>query len=323
MSGPLFAVAIAVFGLLASYWYFGMHRRRQAEIEAGVLALANMKWRECVGLVLESLHSDGYQEEHSTRQPGDGGTEFLLKRDGESVLLSYKHGTAYRIGEANVRDFANGVQLQGAQSGILITLGQAEASAHDVARKYGLKLIDGNALWPRVEKYVSPATRTSVRRDASGGTSKGLWIGAVASIALGAAAWLLAQQFAPAEVEVVQAPVAAVAAPKVVSEEDRAAERINAAAKAMAEVASLTDAQRLQRRADAVAKLSTINQIKTAGWSTQSTLVLTLNQTDGKDRQLIDEVCRTLTQYEELRYTRVQLEPPMDSTVPVRWRQCQ
>jgi restriction system protein len=323
MSGPLLAVAIAVFGLLASYWFFGMHRRRQAEIEAGVQALANMKWRECVGLVLESLHSDGYQEEHSTRQPGDGGTEFLLKRDGQSVLLSYKHGTAYRIGEANVRDFANGVQLQGAQSGILITLGQAEASAHEIARKYGLKLIDGNALWPRVEKYVSPATRASVRRDASGGTSKGLWIGAIASIALGAAVWLLGQQFAPEEVQVAKAPVAAVVAPKVESEEERAAARINATAKAMAEVASLTDAQRLQRRADAVAKLGTFNQIKTAGWSTQSTLVLSLTQTDGKDVQLIDEVCRTLTQFEELRYTRVQLEPPMGSTVPVRWKQCQ
>lgn len=322
MSGPLFAVAIAVFGLLASYWYFGMHRRRQAEIEAGVLALANMKWRECVGLVLESLHSDGYQEEHSTRQPGDGGTEFLLTRDGENVLLSYKHGTAYRIGEANVRDFANGVQLQGAQGGILITLGQAEASAHDIARKYGIKLIDGNALWPRVEKYVSPATRAGVRRDASGGTSKGLWLGAIASIVLGAAAWLLGEQFAPAKLVVARAPVAAVVAPKVESEEDRAAARINAAAKAMAEVASLTDAERLQRRADAVAKLGTIQQIKTAGWSTQSTLVLVLNQTDGKDRRLVEEVCRTLTQYEELRYTRVQLEPPMDSPVPVRWRQC-
>jgi restriction endonuclease Mrr len=323
MSGTLFAVAIAVFGLLGSYWYFGVHRRRQAEIEAGVLALANMKWRECVGLVLESLHSDGYQEEHSTRQPGDGGTEFLLKRDGESVLLSYKHGTAYRIGEANVRDFANGVQLQGAQSGILVTLGQAEGTAHELARKYGLKLIDGNALWPRVEKYVSPNTRASVRRDASGGTSKGLWIGAIASIALGAGAWLMGQQLAPPEARVAQAPVAAVVAPKVESEEDRAAARINEAAKAMAEVASLTDAQRLQRRADAVAKLGTINQIKTAGWSTQSTLVLTLNQTDGKDAQLVDEVCRTLIQYEELRYTRVQLEPPMESAVPVRWRQCQ
>jgi hypothetical protein len=324
MSGTLFAVAIAVFGLLGSYWYFGVHRRRQAEIEAGVLALANMKWRECVGLVLESLHSDGYQEEHSTRQPGDGGTEFLLKRDGESVLLSYKHGTAYRIGEANVRDFANGVQLQGAQSGILVTLGQAEATAHELARKYGVKLIDGNSLWPRVEKYVSPNTRASVRRDASGGTSKGLWIGAFASVALGAGAWLLGQQYAPEEVVVPPAPAAApVVAPKVETEEERANARMTAAAKAMAEVASLTDAQRLQRRADAVAKLGTIQQIKTAGWSTQSTLVLALTQTDGKDIQLIDEVCRTLTQYEELRYTRVQLEPPMDSAVPVRWRQCQ
>ncbi|MGH8028877.1 MAG: restriction endonuclease [Arenimonas sp.] len=323
MSGALFAVVIAMVGVGASYWYFGMHRRRQAETEAGVHALANMKWRECVGLVLESLHSDGYQEEHSTRQPGDGGTEFLLKRDGENVLLSYKHGTAYRIGEANVRDFANGVQLQGAQTGILITLGQAEASAHELARKYGVKLIEGTALWPRVERYVSPNVLASVRRDASGGTSKGLWIGSVASIALGACAWLLGPADAPAKVAAVKAPAPVVAALKVETEEERATARINATARAMAEVASLTDEQRLQRRAESVAKVGAITQIKTAGWSTQSTLVLSLNHTDGKDRQLVDEVCRTLTQYEELRYTRVQLEPPMDSTVPVRWKQCQ
>ena len=121
-----------------------------------------------------------------------------------------------------------------------------------------------------------------------------------------------------------KAPVAAVVAPpQVESEEDRAAARINETARAMAEVASLTDEQRLQRRADAAAKVGAFAQINSAGWSTQSTLVLTLNQTDGKDRQLVDEVCRTLTQYEELRYTRVQLDPPLNSTVPVRWRQCQ
>ena len=324
MPGPLLAVAVTVFGLLLSYWYFGVHRRRQAETEAGIRSLANMKWRECVGLVLESLHSDGYQEELSSRQPGDGGTEFILKHDGEQVLLSYKHGTAYRIGEANVRDFANGVQLQGAQSGILVTLGQAEATAHELARKYGVKLIDGTALWPRVEKYVSPNIRASVRNDASGGTSKGLWIGALASVAAGAAIWMLGQQYAPPDVPIVKAPVqAVVAAPKVETEEERAAARINATAKAMAEVASLTDEQRLKRRADAAAKVGAFAQINTAGWTTQSTLVLTLNQTDGKDRQLVDEVCRTLTQYEELRYTRVQLDPPLNSTVPVRWRQCQ
>jgi restriction endonuclease Mrr len=323
MSGPLFAVVVTVVGLLASYWFFGVHRRRQAEIDAGVLALANMKWRECVGLVLESLHSDGYQEEHSTRQPGDGGTEFLLKRDGEQVLLSYKHGTAYRIGEANVRDFANGVQLQGAQSGILVTLGQAEGAAHELAKKYGVKLIEGSALWPRVERYVSPHVRAGVSKDASGGTSKGLWIGVATSLVLGFAALLMGQEFAPPPVKAEKVVAPIVAAPKKETEEDRAAARINETARAMAEVAALTDEQRLQRRADAAAKVDAFAQVNTAGWSTQSTLVLTLTQTDGKDRQLIDEVCRTLTQYEELRYTRVQLEPPLNSTVPVRWRQCQ
>jgi restriction system protein len=326
MQGPLLAIAVAVFGLLASYWFFGVHRRRQAEIEAGVRSLANMKWRECVGLVLEWLHSEGYKEEHSTRQPGDGGTEFLLRQGGDSVLLSYKHGTAYRIGEANVRDFANGVQLQGAQKGMLITLGQAEATAHEIARKYGVKLIDGQALWPKVDRYVSPAMLASVRKEARSHTGQGLWIGIVGSLVLGAATFLVTNQLAPAEAPPEPpkpaAPVVA-AKPKAMTAEERATAEINAAAKAMAEVASLTDEQRIKRRGEAAAKIGDISQVNTAGWSTQSTLVLTLSRTDGKDRQLIDEVCRTLIQFEELRYTRVQLEPPMDSKVPVRWRQCQ
>ena len=42
MSGVLFALGIALFGMAISYWYFGVHRRRQAEIEEGVRSLANM-----------------------------------------------------------------------------------------------------------------------------------------------------------------------------------------------------------------------------------------------------------------------------------------
>jgi restriction endonuclease Mrr len=326
MPGPLLAVAVAVFGLLLSYWWFGVHQRRQAETDAGVRSLANMKWRECVGLVLEWLHSDGYQEELSSRQPGDGGTEFILKHDDEKVLLSYKHGTGYRIGEANVRDFANGVQMQGAKSGMLVTLGSVEGSAHDIARKYGVKLIDGATLWPKVERYVSPTMLANVRREAAGGTSKGLWIGSALSVVIGLGLFLLGQQFAPVEAP---APVVAAvvapqpAPPKVLSEQERAMQSMNEAARAMAEVASLTDEQRMQRRADAAAKVGAFAQVNTAGWSTQSTLVLTLNNTDGKDVLLIDEVCRTLIQYEEMRFTRVQLEPPMNSKVPVRWKQCQ
>ena len=100
----------------------------------------------------------------SSRQPGDGGTEFLLTKGDERCLLSYKHGTAYRLGEANVRDFANAVQLQGAQSGILVTLGTAEGFARDLARRYGVELIDGRALWPQVEPFAPPHLVEGIRR---------------------------------------------------------------------------------------------------------------------------------------------------------------
>ena len=324
MLGVLLAVAVIAIGLLGTYWWFGVFRRRKAETDAGVRSLANMKWRECVGLVMEWLHSEGYQEELSSRQPGDGGTEFILRHDDEPVLLSYKHGTAYRIGEANVRDFANGVQMAGAKSGILVTLGSAERTAHELGRRYDVKLIDGPALWPRVERYVSPAMRTAVRDEASGGTSKGLWIGGGISVVLGIVAFLVGQQFAPPEADVVAVEAKpAVVAPVAASQEDRTLKQINETAKAMAEVAGLTDEQRLQRRAEAAAKVAAITHVNTAGWGAQSTMVLSLTETDGKDALLIDEACRTLTQYEELRYTRLQLEPPPSSKVPVRWRLCQ
>ena len=330
MQGSMLAVAIAVFGVIASWWIFGVRRRRQAETEAGVRSLANMKWRECVGLVLQWLHEEGYQEEHSTRQPGDGGTEFLLRKGDENVLLSYKHGTAYRIGEANVREFASAVQMQGAKDGILVTLGQAEDTAKHVARKYGIRLIDGDTLWPRLDKFVSPAMLATVRKDASARSGKGLWIGVLVSLVLAALAYVVLLSIAPAEAPSAAATPkreeAQVAVPEkslAESEQDRITAEINERERAMAEVASLTDEQRMKRRAEAAAKLGGFSQVDTAGWSTQSTLVLRLNKTDGKDALLIDEVCRTLTQFEELRYTRVQLEPPLDSTVPVRWRQCQ
>jgi hypothetical protein len=96
-----------------------------------------------------------------------------------------------------------------------------------------------------------------------------------------------------------------------------------AAAVAMAEVAKLTDEQRTERRAKASKEVSAIAQVAHAVWPTQSTLQVDLKQSDGKDANLITEVCSILTQYEELRLTRLQLDPPPGSTASVRWGQCQ
>ncbi len=324
MSALLVPILVTLAGLVGSYWFYGVHRRRQAESEAGINALAGMKWRECVGLVLEALSREGFREAPASRQPGDGGTEFLLTRNNEQVLLAYKHGTAYRLGEANVRDFANGVQLQGADSGILLTLGSADGAARDVARRYGVEIIDGQALWPKVQDYVSAQIVEQVRHAAAEKTKRGLWIGSVLSVLVGIAVMLATHPF-----NVDTAPDIAATAP-VSAASGRVAEKmsaenqqISAAADALAKVAKMTDIERAQRRAQAAAKVAQITEIGNAGWSTQSTLLVALSKSDGQDTELTAEVCRILTQYEELRYTRVQLDPPMNSQVPVRWRQCQ
>lgn len=202
----LIAIFVGLASFLALFWWFGIIKRRQAEIQTGVTTLAAMKWRECVGLVIQSLEKEGYREEVSSRQPGDGGTEFLLKKGSALTLLSYKHGTAYHLGEANVRDFANGVQLIGASKGILVTLGTIEDMAKDSAGRYDIELIDGKALWPRVENYLSGETLSTVRHQASAQTKSKVQMGAIVSLILGVLSYFAAGNMIPArEVELASA----------------------------------------------------------------------------------------------------------------------
>jgi hypothetical protein len=68
------AVLIAVVGVAASVGWFIL-RRRKAETELGVQALANLKWRDCIAVVLEALHRDGYQRSAVAEAPAGGATE--------------------------------------------------------------------------------------------------------------------------------------------------------------------------------------------------------------------------------------------------------
>ncbi|HEX5694292.1 MAG TPA: restriction endonuclease [Arenimonas sp.] len=349
---PLVAALIAtIAALLASTWWFGVHRRRLAETRAGVQALAGMKWRECAGLVLHAMEEKGYKELPSSRQPGDGGAEFLLVKGDERCLLGYKHGTAYRLGEANVRDFANAVQLQGADSGMLVTLGSAEGFARDLARRYGVDLTDGRSLWPQVEPFAAPQMVEAIREQAAGEIRKGQRLGVVASIALGVLVFAASYAMQPGEPEPVSTPAVATpatapdAAPAADGEAgadpapetaesvqapppasrftDDASRQADEALRELEEVAKLTEQQRIERRLAAAAEVGELEAADSATWSTQSTLVIRMSRADGIDTGLVNQACGVLVQYEELRYTRLQLEPPAGGTGQVRWRQCQ
>lgn len=333
------AIGATLVALAASTWWFGVHRRRRAETRAGVQALAGMKWRECAGLVLQAMEEKGYKELPSSRQPGDGGAEFLLAKGDERCLLGYKHGTAYRLGEANVRDFANGVQLQGATTGMLVTLGSAEGFARDLARRYGVDLTDGDSLWPQVEPFAPPQMVVAIREQAAGEIRKGQRVGVAASLLLGLLVFggaTLMQPAAPLPPAPVLAPAASPATPATPAGEDapapaeaaprfadEASRQADEALRELREVAALTEQERIERRLAAASAVGSLEQVDNAAWSTQSTLVIRMHRADGIDTGLVNEACAILVQYEELRYSRLQLEPPSDSTAPVRWRQCQ
>ncbi|WP_290888348.1 restriction endonuclease [Arenimonas sp.] len=339
------AVIATAVALLASTWWFGIHRRRLAENSAGIKALAGMKWRECAGLVLQAMAEKGYTELPSSRQPGDGGAEFLLLKENERCLLGYKHGTAYRLGEANVRDFANAVQLQGATTGMLVTLGSAEGFARDLARRYGVDLVDGRSLWPQVEPFAPAHLVEDIRHQAATGIRRGQQLGAVGSLVLGMMVFGVAQMgveespmpapagapsAAPASTQASAEPATAAATPAAAPApaaepefQDEASRRASDAMKELAAVAQLTDEERALRRRQAASRVADLKQANRAYWSTQSTLVVGLVREDGIDTGIVNEACAILVEYEELRYTRLQLEPPSDSTVPVRWKQCQ
>lgn len=347
LSPYIAALVATVLALVASTWWFGVHRRRLAETKAGIQALAGMKWRECAGLVLQAMEEKGYKELPSSRQPGDGGAEFLLVKGDERCLLGYKHGTAYRLGEANVRDFANGVQLQGADSGMLVTLGTAEGFARDLARRYGVDLTDGRSLWPQVEPFAPPQMVVAIREQAAKEIRQGQRVGIAASGALGLVvlvAGLSLQPGSPGEGASLATPVApppaapgprqpaaqagaeapAEAAPAPASRfTDDASRAADEALRELEAVAKLTEQERIERRLAAAAEVAGLETADTASWSTQSTLVIRMASADGIDSGLVNDACGILVQYEELRYTRLQLEPPAGSEGQVRWRQCQ
>ncbi len=325
ISPILIAVFVGLVCFLFCFWWFGIVKRRQAEIQTGVTSLAAMKWRECVGLVIQSLEKEGYREEISSRQPGDGGTEFLLKKGSALTLLSYKHGTAYHLGEANIRDFANGVQLIGANKGILVTLGTVESMAKDVASRYDIQVIDGVALWPRIEGFLSSNTLDTVRQQASAQTKSKVQIGAAVSVGLTILCFFVfggLSSMAGDNAPELDAEVAQTATAKTNKAVDPTVAKLDATAKALAEVDKLTDTQLAKRKADTAQSIAAMPSVKSALWYSASTLQVNLITEKNDDKALIDEICRILTKREELRYTRLQLEPPPGSTVPVRFRQC-
>lgn len=317
LSPALAAIFVGLASGIAIYLLFGVRGRRQAESHAGVDVLAAMRWREFAHLVLEALRRQGYVEEDVERQPGDSGFDFVLGRDGERFLLACKQGRAYRLGEQAVREFATAIRMQGAMGGVLVTLGQVEGFAREVAVAHRIELIDGETLWQRVSPLLPQELRHGVHQQAESASNRRLALGALGSVTLALAVFALMEP----ESEPALATAGIVSnrplqpAPLAQPGHSTAAE--------LPPLPKLSEAEFNERRVAAAQLVGRLPHVDSASWSTRSTLVIALRDTpDGGTADPVEESCRILVQYEELRFTRLQIEPPPGKDAPVRWRQC-
>lgn len=299
-----------IVGVGATLYFWGV-RRRHDESAAGVLTLSAMRWREFAGLVADMLLRRGYSASEQHPLGSSDQSDIVLQRDGVLCVVSCKHGSAYRLGGNAVAELANSVRLNGAGEGIMVTPGTFAPEALQQARQQRIELIDGHKLWPEIAPLVPEPLRKQVEAAAAARAKRSIGFVWLAAVAFGAAATLLSGR---SDEETLMAPSATTAAPTGPA----AAKKTDPASAATPEAAP-TEQQAVQRRRDAASAIAALPNVERAVWSTQSTLSLDVSN-DRAD--LWDSICGIIDRYEELRSTRVQINPPPGSDAPVRFKQC-
>lgn len=288
-------------------------RRPRLETEAGIRTLAAMRWREFSNLVIEALHTRGYESEPIEEGAERGQqADLVLRRDGQNWLLSCKQGAHYRVTPDVVAEVADAVRFNGAAGGVIATPGTIEPRAR--VGTHGIELIDGATLWPMVRPLLSEGVRDELAQEVHQQTGRGLIAAWVLALAMGlVGAWLLRAN-APGEENI--APPAATTATAL------AGAPAAAAAKAASDPTPVATAPvgEEEQRAEVVRTIGDLPGIDKAVWSTRSTLLVYLEVDDGNDR--LRDICAVLEQYEALRASRLQLQPPAGSERAVRFVQC-
>lgn len=314
-------------------------RREVLEASAGLKLLHGYKWRELAQLLLQALRQRGYEPAETERMPGEGGFDLLVQRGSERYLVQCKHGGAFHVGGAAVRDLFALMPTHDASGAILVTTGRFDAEAQKAAKNRPVQLLDGVPLWREVKPFLPAETLAEVERAVAASGRRFTAIKVIGGLLAGAVAYAIATwQQHPV------APAAPTSAAKPAAPRQAAsATANNAAASSPAAtvpspatpaastvpgvVPELTEAQQQERRAAALAAVRAIAGVESSDWLTKSTLAVAM-QAGSEERRagLVAAVCGAVLVYEELRYTRLQVTDSLavsEADKRVHWRQCQ
>lgn len=319
-TGWLIPIAVALLLGFAATYYLRSIRLPREERTAGIASLADMRWRSFIQLVMQALDQRGYTRvADSSHMSNDG--DYLLEREGERWLLSSRHGTSSLLEKHTLAEFASDMRMRGAAGGLLVTPGKFAAEIVQQAKTQRIQLLDGPTLWPELSILLPKEQSAAAVAPARAQIKQHLllaWAGAaVIGLAL---AWLLGRAN-PAQ-QIVSQPVgnpsAGIPASGSGTQEPPAV--ANSLSPGIDASAAPSNAAELaRRRSEVVSLVSTLPKVDRAAWSTQSTLLIYLGDENANP---VSELCPILEHYDELRTSRLQLQPPQGSSKPVRFLQC-
>ena len=292
-------------GITAYLW---LVRQPKLLVGNGIISLAAMRWREYADFVVGALRAQGFDHDPSGARPQKGQpADLLLSRDDQDWLVGCKQDLGAVITAPQVADLARSVRETGAGGGILATLGRIDADARG---NPGIELLDGPTVWTLVDPLLPQSLRLDIQQRVRSRTLRDIQLSWLVALLVGFTLAMLLPSPTPPQ----PAPIAA--APGAVASSTVAPPAI-AADPLLAPVPESEE----ERREGARSEISALPGVEEASWATQSTLVVYLSD-DAASEQDVASLCATIERYEELRASRLQLQPRAGSETPVRFKQC-
>lgn len=302
----------------ATAWIYGVRLRRE-ETQAGIMNFAGMHWRELQRLIVAALERRGCRR-RIVRDEGRDDGNVDMECDGRPWLLSTKHGAGYVLTDHAINEFANAMTLRGAAGGWMTTLGEVSSENRALARGMKIEVLDGRTLWGEIRPLLESAQIAAIAGASRQRASRQLAIAWSVAAMVALLAFLRARATAD---DADTSPVAGTIGAEALRTTPAPAPVVSDPGPdlpAPPPGAVPTDPAALAaRRKQLVAAVGTLPWVDHAAWASQSTLTVYLAGENEGDKA---SLCALVERYDELRASRLQLQPPRDSANAVRFMQC-
>lgn len=140
MVGALGGAPFVIISVMAARRQWGLPS--PAKAEALLKTAASMGWPD----LAEALAAGWRREGYTVQRLQDGAADFLLERQGRTVVASARRWKAARVGTEPLRELLQAVDRHQASSGLFLALGEPSEAAATFARQNAITLMRGNAL---------------------------------------------------------------------------------------------------------------------------------------------------------------------------------